>query len=145
MSKTVQANSRIRWRYQLFLADGHQVESNEEPMGDILQLGQGEIHPNLENALLGLPEGEKTRLIILADQAFGLTDPDAIQQLPRNRFPEDFAFSAGQIISFAIPSGDEIPGEILEIGRDTVTVDFNHPLAGHNINLELEILEIYPA
>lgn len=143
MSKTVQADSRIRWHYQLFLANGHQVESSDSASGDILQLGQGDIHPNLETALLGLPEGEKTRLIILADQAFGLPDPAAIQQLPRAQFPADFNLADGQIISFALPSGQEIPGKILSTGTDTVSVDFNHPLAGHNITLLVEILEIY--
>lgn len=143
MSKTVQADSRIRWRYQLFLADGYQVENNEDPDGDILQLGQGDIHPNLENALLGLPEGEQTRLIILADQAFGAPDPAAIQQLPRQDFPANLEFNEGQILSFALPSGQETPGKILAIGEDIINVDFNHPLAGHNICLEVEILEIY--
>ncbi len=142
MSKTVQANSRIRWHYQLFLADGHLVETSEDPAGDILQLGQGEIHPNLENALLGLPQGEKIRLIILADQAFGYPDPDAIQTLPRTSFADELGLAEGQIISFALPSGQEIPGKILGISTDSVTVDFNHPLAGHNIRFELEILDI---
>lgn len=142
MNNTVQANSRIRWHYQLFLADGHPVEASEDPNGDILQLGQGEIHPNLENALLGLPQGEKIRLIILADQAFGYPDPAAIQTLPRTAFPDSMTLSMGQIISFALPSGQEIPGKILEIGTETVSVDFNHPLAGHNLSFELEILDI---
>jgi FKBP-type peptidyl-prolyl cis-trans isomerase SlpA len=143
MHKTVQADSRIRWRYQLFLADGYRVESSTDPAGDILQLGQGDIHPNLENALLGLPEGEKTRLIILADQAFGQPDPAAIQTLPRAQFPADMALGIGQIISFALPSGQEIPGKILAMDAENVSVDFNHPLAGHNISFELEIMEIY--
>jgi FKBP-type peptidyl-prolyl cis-trans isomerase SlpA len=142
MSKTVQANSRIRWHYQLFLADGHLVEASEAPDGDILQLGQGEIHPNLENALLGLPQGEKTRLIILADQAFGYPDPDAIQAMPRSQFPSEPALHIGQIMSFDLPSGQAIPGKILAVDAETVSVDFNHPLAGHHITVELEILAI---
>jgi FKBP-type peptidyl-prolyl cis-trans isomerase SlpA len=142
MSKTVQANSHIRWHYRLFLADGHLVEASEDPAGDILQLGHGEIHPNLENALLGLPEGEKIRLIILADQAFGFPDPEAIQSVPRTQFPTEQALSEGQIISFSLPSGQEIPGKILALTADSVSVDFNHPLAGHNLTFELEIMEI---
>lgn len=142
MNKTVQANSQIRWRYQLFLADGYQVETSEEPQGDVLQLGRGEIHPNLEAVLLGLPEGEKTRFIIMASEAFGLPDPDAIQILPRDRFPDALGLDIGHIISFALPSGQEIPGKVLEIDETTVTIDFNHPLAGHNLRFEVEIVAI---
>jgi FKBP-type peptidyl-prolyl cis-trans isomerases 2 len=143
MSKTVQANSRIRWHYQLFLADGHRVEASEDPAGDILQLGQGELHPNIENALIGLPQGEPIRLIIMADQAFGYPDPDAIQTLAHSEFPAEMPLAIGQIISFSLPSGQEIPGKVLEISADNVVVDFNHPLAGHNITVELEILDIF--
>ncbi len=145
MRKTVQANSRIRWRYQLFLADGHKVEASEDPAGDLLQLGKGDIHPNLESALLGLPQGEPIRLIIMADQAFGYPDPTAIQTLARDAFPADWSVNVGQIISFALPSGQEIPGKVLEISTDNLVVDFNHPLAGHNLTVELEILDILEA
>lgn len=145
MSNTVQANSRIRWRYQLFLAEGHKVEASEDPAGEILQLGKGEIHPNLESALIGLPQGEPIRLIIMADQAFGYPDPAAIQTLARDEFPADWQVNVGQIISFALPSGQEIPGKVRDITADSVTVDFNHPLAGHNITFELEILDIMEA
>lgn len=142
MSKTIQADSCIRWRYQLFLADGYLVETSEDPDGDILQLGQGEMHSNIESALVGLPEGENTRLILLASEAFGMPDEDAIQWLPLDRFPEEMDLEQQQIISFALPSGQEIPGKILQITDDRVQVDFNHPLAGHHISFELEILAI---
>ncbi|MBJ6608728.1 MAG: FKBP-type peptidyl-prolyl cis-trans isomerase [Candidatus Thiothrix moscowensis] len=142
MSKTIQANSRIRWRYQLFLADGQLVETSEDPEGDILQLGCGDMHPNVESALVGLPEGEKSRLILLASEAFGMPDPDAIQQLARDTFPPELNVAVGQVISFALPSGQEIPGKILGLGADEVEVDFNHPLAGQHISFELEILAI---
>lgn len=142
MSKTIQPNSRIRWRYKLFLADGYLVETSEDPDGDILQLGQGEMHVNIESALVGLPEGEHTRLILLASEAFGMSDKDAIQWLPRDRFPQEMELEEKQIISFALPSGQEIPGKILGITDDSVQVDFNHPLAGQHISFELEILAI---
>ncbi|MBO0613028.1 FKBP-type peptidyl-prolyl cis-trans isomerase [Thiothrix fructosivorans] len=142
MSNTVQATSRILWHYRLYLADGHLVEASEDPDGDMLQLGQSDIHPNLEAALIGLPQGEKTRLIIMADQAFGYPDPDAIQTVPRTDFPASMTLVVGQIIGFTLPSGQEIPGKILAIHADTVQVDFNHPLAGHHLSFELEILDI---
>lgn len=142
MSKTIQPDSRIRWHYKLFLADGHLVEASENPEGDILQLGRGEIHPNVEAALIGLEEGEQTRLILLASEAFGMPDKDAIQFLKRSDFPADMPLEEKQIISFTLPSGQEIPGKILHITDDTVQVDFNHPLAGHHISFELTIVAI---
>ena len=48
----------------------------------------------------------------------------------------------GMVVSFALPDGEEYPGMITEVGDIQVTVDFNHPLAGHEILFEVEILEV---
>ena len=142
MSRTIHNHSRIRWRYRLLLADGTLFEENEDKRGDILQLGRDEIHSNLESLLYGLSEGETTRFLVSAEQAFGQRDPQAIQQLPLSSFADPPELK--QIISFTLPSGQEVPGHILEIDptQGWVSVDFNHPLAGHNIVLEVEVLEI---
>ena len=138
MHKTVQADSRIRWRYQLFLADGYRVESSTDPAGDILQLGQRR-HPNLENARWACRK-VKTRLIILADQAFGQQTrrhPDAAT--PSSRLTWRSASADHQPCP---PSGQKFR-QNPAMDADNVSVDFNHPLAGHNISFELEIMEIY--
>ncbi|MEZ5536695.1 MAG: FKBP-type peptidyl-prolyl cis-trans isomerase [Thiolinea sp.] len=142
MSLTIQNHSRIRWRYRLLLANGELFEESKDEQGEILQLGQDEIHPNLESLLYGLSQGETTRFLVSAEQAFGYRDPQAIQQLPLSSFTEPPELK--QIISFTLPSGQEAPGHILEIdqAQGLVSVDFNHPLAGHNIVLEVEILEV---
>ncbi len=144
MPRTLQNNSRIRWRYRLLLANGELFESNQNEQGDTLHLGRDEIHPNLEAVLPGLAEGEEVRFLISAQEAFGMRDTNAIQTLPLSEFPADQPPLADQIISFTLPSGQEVPGHIIAVdtATESVTVDFNHPLAGHNIVLEVEILEI---
>lgn len=141
MKPCIQANSRIRWRYRL-IADGKTFEENEDPAGDLLHLGQDAIHANIESILIGLPEGEVARYVITPDQAFGYPDEAAIQNVPHTTFPADFAIKTGNVISFTLPSGEAIPGHIMAIQDDSVRVDFNHPLAGHTITLELAIIAI---
>lgn len=143
MPLAVTPSSRIRWRYQLALADGQVVETHADPAGDVLQLGQGALHPNIEQALVGLQEGEHVRLLLPADQAFGFPDPAAVQTMPLGQFPADVPPQEGKIMAFALPSGQEIPGTVLKVEADAVTVDFNHPLAGHNLVLEAEILQVW--
>lgn len=141
MKPCIAENSTIRWRYCL-IADGKTFEENEDPQGDILHLGQDEVHANIESILIGLPKGELARYVITPDQAFGYPDEAAIQRVPRDTFPADFAIAEGNVISFTLPSGEAIPGHIMAIQDDGVKVDFNHPLAGHTITLELEIIDI---
>ena len=62
--------------------------------------------------------------------------------MQRADFPPDMELQRGVIISFALPDGEEYPGMITEVGEQQVTVDFNHPLAGHEITFDVEILEV---
>jgi FKBP-type peptidyl-prolyl cis-trans isomerase SlpA len=62
--------------------------------------------------------------------------------MQRDDFPEDMELKKGVIIAFAMPDEDEFPGTITEVGDEQVTVDFNHPIAGHEITFDVEILEI---
>jgi FKBP-type peptidyl-prolyl cis-trans isomerase SlpA len=79
---------------------------------------------------------------IIPDQAFGYPSPAAIHDVPRGDFPPEMDLKAGLIVSFVTPGGDELPGTVKEVTEDTVTVDFNHPLAGHEITYSVEILDV---
>lgn len=142
MQKTVQSNSKIRWRYWLSLSNGQLFEQHEDAQGDLLTLGSGAIHPNLEALLPGLRLHEKTHFVVGAEQAFGYRDAEAIQTLALTTFDSTEPPQVGQLISFSLPSGQEVPGHVLAIEDSQVTVDFNHPLAGQNIMLAVEIMEI---
>ena len=64
--------------------------------------------------------------------------------MPRSEFPTEIQLEAGLIIGFTTPSGEEVPGAIQEIKDEEVVVDFNHPLAGHEVIFDVEILEVKP-
>jgi FKBP-type peptidyl-prolyl cis-trans isomerase SlpA len=64
--------------------------------------------------------------------------------MPLSDFPDEMHLEVGQIIAFNTPDGDEIPGAVKAMNDQTATVDFNHPLAGHQLKFEAEILEIVP-
>ena len=99
---------------------------------------------SLELALYGLREGQEQTLELEPEQAFGLSDPKNVHQLPRSQFPDDMDLQEGQVIGFQTQEGEELPGAVKAVENDTVTVDFNHPLAGKTIILYTEILSIEP-
>ena len=98
----------------------------------------------LQMALYGLKVGDRESILIDPDNAFGMPDDEAVQEMPLTDFPEDMTLEEGQIISFSTPDGDEIPGAVKKVGETSVTMDFNHPLAGHELKFEAEILGIIP-
>ncbi|VTN13897.1 FKBP-type 16 kDa peptidyl-prolyl cis-trans isomerase [Raoultella terrigena] len=50
-----------------------------------------------------------------------------------------------QLCSFTAMDGSEMPGVIREVNGDSITVDFNHPLAGRTVHFDIEVLEVDPA
>ncbi|TGD95085.1 FKBP-type peptidyl-prolyl cis-trans isomerase, partial [Salmonella enterica subsp. enterica serovar Poona] len=78
-------------------------------------------------------------------RACGDPSPDWIQYFSRREFMAAGEPEVGAIMLFTAMDGSEMPGVIREINGDSITVDFNHPLAGHTVHFDIEVLEIDPA
>lgn len=126
------------------LEDGTEAISTfgEEPVS--LTMGDGTLQPGLELALYGLRAGDTQTIQLLPEQAYGLRDPGLIQYMPMTDFDAAFTPETGQIIAFALPDGEEAAGTVIEVDEGRVEVDFNHPLAGHEITFRVEILDVSP-
>jgi len=140
---TIKPDCEVVLHCSITLEDGTVAENtfDDEPIRVVM--GNEDVLINgLQLALYGLKVGDRESIIIDAENAFGPTDDEAIQEMPVSDFPQEIKLEAGQIIAFSTPDGDEIPGAVMEVGDEVVKVDFNHPLAGHELKFEAEILEI---
>ena len=140
--KKIQRNSIVTLHHQIGFTDGTVLEDtfNDEPL--TYRLGEGELAEGLELSLLGLQEGDEQTLDIGPDLGFGYTDDNLIQTLNRSEFNSDYPLEEGLIIECSVPSGETLPGTLLEVGAEQVKVDFNHPLAGHTTRYHVKIIEV---
>ncbi|MBS6031852.1 MULTISPECIES: FKBP-type peptidyl-prolyl cis-trans isomerase [Pantoea] len=146
MSESVQRDSAVLVHFTLKLEDGSTAEStraNGKPA--LFRLGDGSLSAALEQALLGLKAGETKQFTLAPEEAFGSVSPDLIQYFSRRDFIDAGEPEVGAIMLFTGMGGSEMPGVIREVSGDSITVDFNHPLAGHRIQFDIEVLEIDPA
>jgi FKBP-type peptidyl-prolyl cis-trans isomerase SlpA len=134
--------SEVSMHFTISLEDGTVAETTEgeEPLQ--FMMGDETLIEGLELALFGLKAGDKQSLKISPETAYGYADAENIHPMERADFPEEMELKRGVIVSFSLPDGEEYPGMITEVGDKQVTVDFNHPLAGHEILFEVEILEV---
>ena len=134
--------SSVTLHLSLTLEDGTVAESTfgEDPLR--FTMGDGTLVHGLELALYGLRPGDTQRLELYPEQHFGQRDPEKIQRLPRSQFGTGMAPEPGQIIGFTSQDGDEIPGAVLSVDQDSIEVDFNHPMAGHTVIFDVEILDV---
>ncbi|MHB8428408.1 MAG: FKBP-type peptidyl-prolyl cis-trans isomerase [Acidiferrobacterales bacterium] len=133
---------RVTLDFRLLLRDGTLVDcsSDGEPLTIII--GGGDLVAGLEQRLLGLHSGDKRRFEIPAADAYGSRLEDNIHVLPRAHFLPGMGIVPGSVVEFTLPTGEEILGRIMTVEDAEVVVDFSHPLAGHDLVLDVEILAV---
>ena len=130
-------------RYAIRLRNGAEIISNfDEAEPDTLTLGDGTLIQSLEQWLIGIRPGERHVFLLEPWQAFGSHNDELIQTLAREDIPAHMAVETDQLVEFSLPSGQTLPGRILEVVPEGVRVDFNHPLADCRIEFEVEIEQL---
>lgn len=142
-SAVIEQGSEVVLHFDLKLADGSAADStrvNDKPAK--LTIGDGNLTPSFEACLLTLKAGDKKSFTLQPEDAFGAPNPDNIHHLEKSKFSAETPAEEGMIIAFTQPDGSELPGIIRSVTGDSVTVDFNHPLAGQVITFDVEILSV---
>jgi FKBP-type peptidyl-prolyl cis-trans isomerase SlyD len=132
--------------YKLSIAGGEQVvdtTADEEPMSYLH--GAENIVPGLERQLEGRQVGETVQAVVTPDEGYGERDEDALQQIPRDAFPDDLELETGMQLTAEDEDGELMPLYVTEIHDDHVVVDTNHPLAGETLHYEVTIVGIRDA
>ncbi|HCE2649174.1 TPA: FKBP-type peptidyl-prolyl cis-trans isomerase [Vibrio parahaemolyticus] len=142
---TITNDSVVTLHFTIKMKDGSVADSTHN-MGKPAKfvMGDGSLSENFEQCLVGLQSGENKAIELKAQDAFGMPNPDHIHHMDRTKFvgEAEAEVEVGTIMAFSGPDGMEIPGIITEIAGDSVTVDFNHPLAGQDVTFEVEILSV---
>lgn len=139
----INTGSEVLFHFSIKLSDGSVADSTKvsgKPAK--LVMGDGSLTPGFEACLLGLEAGQEASFTLPPEQAFGMPNPDNIYYVERDKFSADVAPEEGAIIAFTQPDGSELPGVIRSVAGQSVTVDFNHPLAGQTLTFDVEILEV---
>ena len=137
-------------RYELFDREGELLESSEEEGGEPMEYTHGadEIAPALERALAGKQAGDKVRVTLSPEDAFGAVDPGLIVSIPRSEIPADMPLTVGEFLPVELEDApedladEEVEFRIVEVGEDEVVLDANHPLAGETVIFALEVVSV---
>ncbi|MFD0709164.1 FKBP-type peptidyl-prolyl cis-trans isomerase [Photorhabdus akhurstii] len=145
MSNQVQEDSAVLLHFTLKLQDGSIADSTyTQGKPALFRLGDGTLSLPLEQQLTGLKEGDKHSFTLAGENVFGKPNPDLIQYFTPRDFAETGMPEIGTIMLFTAMNGSEMPGIVKAVTEESVTVDFNHPLADQNVKFEIEVLEIDP-
>jgi len=85
--------------------------------------------------------GETKTFMLTPEQGYGPRNEAALQTVPRSAFSQDFEFEIGGTIQGNGPSGQFL-AKIQEVQENQIVLDMNHPLAGHELNFEVEVVSV---
>jgi FKBP-type peptidyl-prolyl cis-trans isomerase SlyD len=142
---SIRAGHVVTIHYTLRNAHGEDIDTTRD--GDPVPYlhGSGNIVPGLEAGLEGHRVGEQLTIAVEPDQGYGDHDPEGVQAVPRDTFPDDVELEVGMRFVTEGPDGELIPVEVKSIEEDTVEIDLNHPLAGQSLSFEVTIVELREA
>ncbi|NBC04236.1 MAG: peptidylprolyl isomerase [Bacteroidetes bacterium] len=141
MSKAKDGDT-VKVHYTGTLENGEVFDTSQEREPLEFQLGQGQLIPGFENAVIGMSEGDSTKVDIPSDEAYGEVRDDLVINVPKDQLPEDVEPKVGMQLQVNQQNGEPIPVRITEIKDEELILDANHPLAGKNLTFEIELLEV---
>jgi len=143
----ISAGCSINLHFSLALVNGEEIDSNFDASPASLKIGDGNMLPGFEQVLIGMKAGESTKALLSPGQAFGEINTKNVQYFSSEKFKNILSDSllpveVGLMISFKDAAGFDLPGVVQSITDQTVTVDFNHPLAGKTIVFCASIISV---
>jgi peptidylprolyl isomerase len=141
---TVSSRKMVDVAYKGTLADGSVFSKSEDSKPLEFLVGGGTIIPTLEKGMMGMKVGEKKSITVKAADAYGEYDKAAVREIPRGQFPKDLELKIGERYQVNGQGGPMVV-TIAAMTEKTVTIDFNHPLAGKDLTFEVTIVKIRDA
>jgi FKBP-type peptidyl-prolyl cis-trans isomerase 2 len=141
MSK-VKANDTIQVHYTGKLTNGQVFDSTEGRGPLKVTLGQGSLIPGFENGLVDMSLNEKKTITIPKEEAYGEVRKELFQAVKNEELPDSIKPEVGMGLVARGQDGSEQQLRVAEVNEDHIVVDANHPLAGHDLVFELEVVEI---
>lgn len=124
------------------LEDGQVFDSSEggEPLE--FEVGGGNVIAGFDEGVRGMTTGDKKRIEIEADDAYGQRIEALVQQIAREGLNLGKEPEVGMQLGLQLPDGNEIPVTITEVTEDSITLDANHPLAGRKLIFDIELVNL---
>lgn len=138
----VETGAMVHVHYKGTLDDGTMFDSSEGRDPLTFTVGSGMVIPGFDNAVKEMEIGETKMVHIPCEEAYGAYREEAIQHQPLSLIPNADQLPVGKTIYFQGPDAQPIPAKVLKIENDEAYFDFNHELAGKNLNFELTLVSI---
>jgi FKBP-type peptidyl-prolyl cis-trans isomerase 2 len=138
---TAKQGDRVKIHYTGRLQDGRVFDTSRERDPLEFEAGSQDVIPGISHAVVGMDEGVERTITVAPEDAFGPRNEAMVQEVPRSALPEDV--SVGDPLS-AKSGEQEVRVFVAELDEEKAVIDGNHPLAGHTLEFDVELVAVVP-
>jgi len=142
----VQKGDKVKLHYKGTFPDGEQFDSSYDRGKTIsVVVGNGDMIPGFDLALEGMQVGETKHIELKPAQAYGDYNAAAIAEVSKDIFPESVRdqIEVGTVLplTHADHPDQPFPATAKQVKDSSIVFDLNHPMAGRDINFDIEVIE----
>jgi FKBP-type peptidyl-prolyl cis-trans isomerase SlyD len=140
-SPAIKSGSQVSFDYTLTV-DGKVADSSEGKAPMTYTQGSGQIIPGLDRQMIGLKAGDEKTIEVKPEEGYGMPNPAGIREVQLSQLPPDMKPEVGMVLTGTSKDGRTVPAKIIEVRKDAVVVDMNHPLAGKTLIFKIKIVSV---
>lgn len=138
----VQTGDTVKVNYTGRLIDGTVFDSSEGREPIEFKVGEGNLIKDFEAAVVGMNPGDTKKVQIEAANAYGPRQDDLVFVIPRAQIPEDIDPQVNQSFQLQGSDGQTLAVLVTDANEGNVTFDGNHPLAGKDLEFDIDLVEV---
>jgi FKBP-type peptidyl-prolyl cis-trans isomerase SlyD len=136
---TVQDGVVVSMEYSLRV-DNEVIDSSDGQGPLEFLAGHGNIISGLEREMIGMKVGDSKAVVVAPEDGYGEFDDEAFMDVPRKDFPKDMPVEEGLELTVRDDEGQARYARVDGISDETVTLNFNHPLAGDELHFDVKVV-----
>ena len=140
----ISSKSVVAFHYTLFNETGDEVESSRGSEPSLCLIGAGNILPGLEQAIMTKQAGDKVDVTLEPRLAYGVFQADKKDRISAKYLKHEGKLHAGKVVSINTKQGAQT-ATVVKVGKFSVDIDLNHPLAGQTVTFAIEIDDLRAA
>lgn len=142
MSIEAKFGDTVKVEYQAKTKETLIFDSSKQVDPLVFTIGDGQIIPAFEKALVGMKKGDKKTINLNPEEAFGPYLEELITVVDRSQLPPNLELEKNQQLQIQQPDGQMLLVKVVDISKNNITFDANHPLAGKDITFDINLLDI---
>lgn len=141
----IKTGDTVKFHFTAKLENGKIIESTKRKKPVKAKIGSQDLLPGLEKAIIGLEKGNKKKVKVPPSKGFGKKDKKLIQKVDKSIFKKGAKLRKNVTVEIQFEDGHKQKALVQEVKKDYLIVDLNHPLAGHTVTFDIEIVDVKKA